>query len=486
MDRPLPHNLEAERAILGIAIAQNSALFDASHLVSKADFFEPWHGELWSLLRDMIETGREATPATLLHDMTQDTDIGGISAGDYLRQLQADAPHHSTIKTFARTVKDLAMRRRFIEVAKLHLDEAYSAPATTTAQEIEGRYHAAASTLFATVQEAGLQPIEDVSRAVLTTAQKALQGQRRLGLSTGLKQLDDLIGPLLGGRLYSLTGPSGSGKTALAWQIARYVAEQQMALPEEERGSVLVNTIEMDGEELVTRDLTGLTGISGEKIERADMSEGEFEQVVYAAQDHQYKLPLFLDSSKHPTVGSIRGKAMRLKRLKGLKLLVIDHLRYLAPTGRPKDVFEQQHYDLQALNAIGDDLDIPVLLLCQLKSSYAADLKFPNLREPNIGDIFNGAVIEQESDVVMIVHREEYMLARMEPPISDAKHGDWITRMQAARGRAKLLLNKRRGGHGYGSRIVGFNGPTQRFSDQPPAQDFMWMPSDDQIPLQLA
>ena len=282
------------------------------------------------------------------------------------------------------------------------------------------------------------------------------------------------VGPwrdyLFGERVYITL--SLVAKTALAWQVARYVAEQQMLLPKEERGCVMFQTIEMDAEELVTRDLTGLTGTPGERIERADLSDGEFTTIVEAAHASQYNLPLVLDSSKHPTVGSIRGKAMRLKRLQGLKLLVIDHLRYLAPTGRPKDVFEQQHYDLQAINAIADDLDIPVILLCQLKSSYAADLKFPILRKPNIGDIFNGAVIEQESDVLMIVHREEYMLARMEPPKGE-KHGDWVTRMQAAHGKAELLLNKRRGGHGYGSRTVGFNGPTQRFTDTIPQYDLI-------------
>lgn len=482
-DRQLPQNLDIERSLLGVIIETNGSLFDVSHIVAKADFFEPFHGEVFSLLRDMIETGKEATPATLMHDMSQDADIGGISAGEYLRTLQREAPHPSLAKTFARTIKDLAMRRRFIQVAHAHLDEAYSAPATTTAQEIEARYHAAASTLFSTVQEAGLQTMQDVSKSLLTSTQKALQGERRLGLGTGLKHLDDLIGPLLGGRLYSLTGPSGSGKTALAWQVARYVAEQQMLLPPEEQGCVLFQTIEMDAEELVTRDLTGLTGVPGERIERADLSDSEFTDIVERAHDSQYKLPLILDSSKHPTVGSIRGKAMRLKRLKGLKLLVIDHLRYLAPTGRMKDVFEQQQYDLQALNAIADDLDIPVLLLCQLKSSYAADLKFPNVREPNIGDIFNGAVLEQESDVVMIVHREEYMLARMEPPKSDAKHGDWATRLFNSQGRAKLLLNKRRGGQGYGSRMVGFNGPTQRFSDKLPEIDLVAYDPQTQMPL---
>lgn len=483
MDRPLPHNLEAERALLGIVIDTNSAIFDASHIVTKADFFEPFHGELWSLLRDMIETGREATPATLLHDMAQDTDIGGISASAYLRQLQDAAPHHTMIRTFARTIADLAMRRRFIQVIAQHMDEAYSAPATTSAQEIEARYHSLASSLFTTVQEAGLQTMQDVSKSLLTSTQKALQGERRLGIGTGLKALDDLWGPLLGGRLYSLSGPSGSGKTALAWQVARNVAEQQKELPEEERGTVLFQTIEMDGEELVTRDLTGLTGTSGERIERADLSDGEFTKIVEAAHDHQYNLPLILDSSKHPTVGAIRGKAMRLKRLKGLKLLVIDHLRYIAPTGKVKDVFDQQLQDLQAINAIADDLDIPVILLVQLKATYAADLKFPNIREPNVGDIFNGAVVEQESDVVMIVHREEYMLARMEPPKSDTKHGDWVTRLHASHGRAKLILNKRRGGHGYGSRMVGFNGPTQRFSDKLPEIDMTAFDPQTQIPL---
>lgn len=458
MSRPLPQNIDAEKGLLGIIMEFNDQLFEVSHLVSKVDFHEPFHGELYTLMRDMIETGREAKPVTLLHDVSQDADIGGISSSQYLQMLLADAPDRSMARTFARTIKDLALRRKLIDVASKHVDEAYSAPPTITAIEIESRYHAAASTLFGTVQEAGLQPIADLGMSVLKKTQAALQGETRNGLSSGLKAWDDLCGAFVPGRLISLTGPSGSGKTALALQIARHVAQEE---------TVLFKSIEMDGEELATRDFQSMTGIAGEKIERADMGVDDFQRVV-EAHESQRKSKLIIDSAKNATVGSIRGQAMRVKRMKGLKLLVIDHLRYIKPSTKSKDIFEQMSDDLQALNAVADDLGISILLLCQLKASYGSERE---LRDPNVGDIFNGAVIEQESDVLVIIHRKEYMMARRKPD-DGAKLSEWETEMQKWRGRAQLILNKRRGGHGYGQRIIGFDGPRQQFTDDIPRVDF--------------
>lgn len=458
MDRPLPQNIDAEKGLLGILMETNDLLFEVSHLITKTDFFEPFHGELYTLMRDMIETGREAKPVTLLHDISQDADIGGISSSQYLQMLLADAPDRSMARTFARTIKDLAMRRRLIEVASKHLDEAYSAPPTITAIEIESRYHAAASSMFGSVQEAGLQPLADLGMSVLKKTQAALQGETRNGISSGLKAWDDLCGAFVPGRLITLSGASGSGKTALAYQIARHVAQEE---------TVLFKSIEMDGEELATRDFQTMTGIAGEKLERADLDVDQFQRVV-EAHESQRKSKLIVDSAKNATVGSIRGQAMRVKRMKGLKLLVIDHLRYIKPSTKTKDIFEQQSDDLQALNAVADDLGISILLLCQLKASYGSE---PKPREPNVGDIFNGAVIEQESDVLVLVHREEYMLARRKPTEA-SKISDWEVDMQKARGRAQLLLNKRRGGHGYGQRVIGFDGPRQRFTDDIPRVDF--------------
>ena len=486
MDRPLPQSLDAERGLLGILMEQNDTLFEVSHLIRGSDFIEPWHGELFTLIRDMVETDREAKPLTLLHDVSLDADIGGITASEYLARLLADAPSPTMARTFARTIRDLSMRRRLISVASQHLDEAYSAPATITAQEIETRYHAASSSLFATIEEAGMQSLGDVGKAVLKDTQKALQGDRRMGRSSGLKALDDLWGTLLPGRLYGIAGASGSGKTGLAWQIARKIEEDERAFHPEAPARTLFESLEMSAEELATRDLTYLTGIASEKIERADLNEEEFRQLV-EAQKYQKTTTLVIDDLKGQTVGAIRGRALRLKRMHGLTGLLIDHWRYIKATakggksGGDGFLMDAMNDDLRALNALADDLEVPVILLAQLKANYGQEMtqikagQAPKIREPNVGDIFNGAVLEQECDALILVHREEYMLARMRPPDSAdaAARADWGTMMGKVKNRATLILNKRRGGAGYGRRTIGFDGPTTRFSDEIPKIDFM-------------
>jgi len=463
-DRALPQNTEAERSLLGMVMERNDLLFEVVHIVAKSDFYEPANGEIYTLMRDMIETSREAKPITLLHDLSQNADIGGITTSEYLNRMLNEAPAGLgdpvyVARTLARTVRDLAMRRRFIAITTSHLDEAYSAPATISAADIEARYSAEISGLFTTVKEAGMVPIGDLEDGVVNEVQASLRGDTRRGLSSGLRAFDELNGALLPGRLISIAGASGSGKTALAWQIARYVGQEQ---------TVLFNSIEMDGSELATREMSAETGISSERIDRADLSNDEFYALDGTVKKHR-SLKLYVDSSKTPTVGTIRGRAMRLKRLKGLSLLVIDHLRYIKHPDRRLDIFEAMHDNLQLLNAVADDLGIPILLICQLKASYGADLKVgASIREPNVGDIFNGAVVEQESDNLNILHREEYMLARRKPT-EQAALLEWDNRMHSVRGKAKLLLNKRRSGPGFGERTVGFHASSQRFSDEIPS-----------------
>lgn len=457
-DRPLPQNLEAERGLLGVLMDRNDMLFEVSGLLDKADFIETAHGDLYLLMRDMIEKGEDAKPSTLMFDMGQNADIGGITAIEYMNLLLREAPDASVAKTFAKTIHDLALRRRLIAVIEAHRDEAFSAPATISAAEIESRYHAAASTLFSRVQDLGVRPLAEIGRAVLEQTQAALSSGASRGHSSGLKALDDLWGPLLPGRLHCISGASGSGKTALAYQIGRHVAASD---------PVLVQSIEMDGEELATRDISTWSGISGPTIERAAMNPDEFERMI-AAQETQRDVKLYIDSGKRPTVGSIRGKAMRMKRMTGLSGLIIDHLRYIRPANPKQDLFEGQHDILQELNAVADDLGIWIILLCQMRAGYGGE---PKVREPNVGDIFNSGVVEQESDALLIVHREEFMLARRKPS-EDKDVPEWEERMLKARGKATLLLQKRRGGGGYGRREIGFEAERTLFTDMLPKFDF--------------
>lgn len=258
------------------------------------------------------------------------------------------------------------------------------------------------------------------------------------------------------GRVYLLAGPPGSGKTGLAWQMARYVAKTE---------PTLFFSIEMGDEELVERDLAGDTGIEADRIERAAINNAEMDKIMEAAGDLAM-LKLYVDASTSPTVQTMRAKAMRMKRLKGLGGVFIDHLLYIEnPT--PKAEFNGIRLNMQGLKKMAKDLDIPVVVLSQLKKEFGEG-PWQQMRRPNVNDLYGGSAPEQESDVVLFVHREEYLLGRKEPAQGTKDRGDWELARDKAAGKAELVLTKRRGGKGFGTRTFYFDGPKVRFSDQAP------------------
>lgn len=462
--RPAPQNIEAEKGLLGIIMERNDALFDVTHLIGKADFYEPHHGELFTLMRDQIEQGKAATPTTLLHDTSQDADIGGILTSGYLATLLREAPPSSVVRDLARTVHDLAIRRKLIQVSQKVMDEAYSAPASITGVEIETRYHADASTLFSSLTEIGVRSFAEVGDQLLNRVADAARRETPLGIDLGLKALQELTGALLPGRLYTLAAAAGAGKTGLALQLAVTIARTD---------PVLFFSIEMDPEELATRHLSALSGVGGEKIERATINADDW-GLLQDALKASKGLKLYLDGSTSPTVGAIRGKVIRMKRKTGVAVVIIDHMLYIARDPKLGE-FDAARQNLQALKKMAKDLGVAVILLAHLKQSY---MTLDKLRDPHDGDVYGGGAVPQESDVLVILHREEMMLGKRKPAPEDTKQvQDWEQKLLRATGKAKFILGKRRAGHSNGARTVGFEETSQHFSDTIPKSAIETLPT---------
>lgn len=455
----------------------NEIFFEVSQIVKKADFYEPYNGELFLLMQDMIEGGRTAIPMTLMHDFAQDRDIGGMKASDYLSLLFDNAlPTKEAAITTARTVADLAQRRRMLTLHWRAMEDVASAPVSATAMALHARHSAGFDGLFSSLSDVGIRHIADAGDAVLERVKQAALNETTIGLDIGLASLQDLIGPLMPGRLYLLAGGPGSGKSALSAQIGKFVARQdsdQVITDKDGRQkfrkrNVLMFEIEMDDEELAERDMAAATGISAGKIERAAIDAMEHER-LYKANEDLRNTGFYVDSSTFQTVQQIRAKAMRMQRLQGLDLVIVDHLIYLQGTD-PK-VMETQliRSNLQALKRMAKDMGIPVLLLTQFKGTFNDG----EVRDPTVGDLYGGSSVEQESDCIVFVQRDDYLLRRKEP-IADgtekrnAERAAWGGRLAEAEGKAKFILAKRRGGLGHGKRTCFFDGPRLTFTDREP------------------
>lgn len=450
----LPSNLQAERGLLGIIINHNDSLFDVSSFLLPEDFWEPWHGELFRLCKDQIETGRAVTAVTLMTD-AEDADIGGITAKAYLRKLEDEAPiSHAIARELARAIKDAAVKRHVIEACNDIAKFASAAPVSISAAEIRIKADEILSKLFGNAEDLGLRRAYDIGEGILEAAKAT---DRPAGIEVGLAALQSLIGAPQPGRTYYVAGGPGSGKSALLLQVCSHVASAG--------GVVVLFSPEMEDEEVVERELAARSGVKAERIERLLLDRGEYER-VWEANEQLKEVRLFIDRGSAPSIASIRAKALRLKRLMGrLDMVAIDHIHYVAPPDRKMNDYSALDANCMAAKSISKDLRVPMLVACQLRTEALNDMaKWPH-RRPTQGDLLFSGVIDRNADAIVLVHRDEYFLRRTEPDKNEKHYGDWSTKLMDAEGKAILSLSKRRGGVGWGTRVIGFDAERGRFLD---------------------
>lgn len=423
----------------------------------------------------MIEQGRPVTPMTLLYDVTQESEIsGGKSTSEFLAELAEVAPPSPTAPYLAKQILDLSQKRTLKGIGEYLVDLASNAPATLSAMEIRGRLETGLDKTFRTLGEVGIRSMGEVGDEVLKVISVAHKRGRAYGERLGLAAIEDLLGPALGGRLYMLGGPSGSGKTALVVQLGLHIAtpHPDMGDPDPEPKPVLMFSTEMRDREIISRILGGATNIKPSKLDRATVDAGEFER-LWNANEEGRRVPFYVDSSTHQTADTIRMKAKRMKRTKGLAAILIDHLINIEGTDRFKKEHEVIRDNLMAMKGLAMDLDVPLFLLSQLIAEYN---KGP-VRRPTIGDLYNTAAVEQWADGVLLLWREEYILARREPsknPTTDKERAErtaWEAAYYPSRGKAEAILGKFRGDEGTGIRQLWWDGPRVRFSDSKPPMD---------------
>ena len=288
------------------------------------------------------------------------------------------------------------------------------------------------------------------------------------GLSTGLRELDKMLGGLQGSDLLILAGRPSMGKTALATNLAFNVAKAyrtQMGVGGEEvadGGIVGFFSLEMSAEQLATRIISEQAQLSSEKIRRGLITEEEFHRLVQATQDLQ-SLPLYIDHTGGISIAQLAARARKLKRQRGLGLLIVDYLQLLSGSAkrcRTRRVQEVSEITV-GLKALAKELQVPVIALSQL----SRQVENREDKRPQLSDLRESGSIEQDADVVMFVFREEYYVQRREPSVTKVEdHQKWQDEMEQVMGVAEVIIGKQRHGP-TGTAKLQFTGEFTRFSD---------------------
>jgi replicative DNA helicase len=450
--RAAPHNIEAEQALLGAILVNNEALYRVTDFLEPQHFFEPIHRQIYDISRSLIRTGKLASPVTLKTFLPADLDIAGLALAQYLARLAAEATTIINAVDYGRTVYDLAIRRELIQIGEDMVNVAFDAPVDFAPrdqiEDAERRLYDLAETGR---YGGGFQKFETALATAIDMAAAAYQREGKLsGLATGLKDLDTKMGGLQKSDLIILAGRPGMGKTALATNVAYNVARAWRGevradghIETANGGIVGFFSLEMSAEQLATRIIAEQTGIPSSTIRRGGIQELDFEKIRDVAIELQH-LNFFIDETGGLTVAQLAARARRLKRQKGLDLLVIDYIQLLqgstrrALEGRVQEVTEIT----TSLKALAKELNVPVLALSQL----SRQVENREDKRPQLSDLRESGSIEQDADVVLFVFREEYYLENKKPKEGSGEFSEWHRKISEAHGKAEVIIGKQRHG----------------------------------------
>jgi len=436
-----PQNLEAEQTVLGSVLISNE-IYDEIPDINEESFFNPVNKKIYKIINDLMSKGLLANPITLKNFFSNEDELSDIGGSEYLVKLTKFSTSKLQIKYYANLLHDLKIRRSLIDISRETLDEALNKNSEINAEQI---IESAEKKLFDIAERGKFnKSYIEFKEALVETIAMASSAYKNeegiVGVPTGLRDLDNMLGGLHKSDLVIIAGRPSMGKTALATNIAFNAAKR--ILGKKKKSSITFFSLEMSSEQLSTRILSEQSRITSSNIRRGKINQDEFEKFIETSKNLE-NLPLFIDDTPAITISTLSNRARRIKRLHGLDLIIVDYIQLMKSgnyrnEGRVQEVAEIT----QGLKAIAKELNVPVLALSQL--SRAVEQR--DDKKPQLSDLRESGSIEQDADVVGFVFREEYYLEKLEPRAGTAEHVEWQEKMSLIHGQAELIIGKQRHG----------------------------------------
>ncbi|PHQ95899.1 MAG: replicative DNA helicase [Marinosulfonomonas sp.] len=465
----LPHNVEAEQQLLGAILTNNDIYDRIAAIIGPQHFFEPVHARIFEVASSRIAKNNLASPVTLKAFLEDDEGLKELGGPAYLVRLAGAAISGFAARDYAQMIYDLAIRRELIGLGR---DISDKAAKVDIASEPKEQIIEAEQALYALGEQgqtnSGFQSFLKAVTDAVNVANAAYQRDGGLaGISTGLTDMDKMLGGLHPSDLLILAGRPSMGKTALATNIAFNIAKAYQKGIRHDGTEGAVNggvvgffSLEMSAEQLAARILSEASEVPSDQIRRGDMTEEEFRRFVEAAKQLE-ACPLYIDDTPALPISQLAARARRLKRTHGLDVLIIDYLQLVRPATAKDSRVNEVSEITQGLKAIAKELEIPVIALSQL----SRQVENRDDKRPQLSDLRESGSIEQDADVVMFVYREEYYKEREKPGDHELeKMQTWMADMEALRGKAEIVIGKQRHGP-IGHVELSFEGRFTRFGN---------------------
>jgi replicative DNA helicase len=441
-----------------------------SDFLEAGHFFIEQHRAIYEKTAQLIRAGKVASPITLKTFYPADYQIADMPVTQYLLRLVQEATTIINAEDYGRMIHDLAVRRNLIRIGEDMVNIAFDAPIDmpprSQIEDAERRLFELAETGR---YEGGFHAFSDALRDAIDMAAAAYQRDGHLsGIATGLSDLDRTMGGLQRSDLILLAARPAMGKTSLVTNIAfnvanAYAAEEQSdgQLKTVNGGIVGFFSLEMSSEQLATRILAEQAGISSSDIRRGAIDEDQFARLASVAQQMQ-TLPLYIDHTGGISIAQLSARARRLKRQRGLDLLIVDYLQLLSGSSRSQQNGRVQEITeiTTGLKALAKELQVPIVALSQL----SRQVENREDKRPQLSDLRESGSIEQDADVVMFIYRDEYYMQNRKPKEGTEEFFKWQAEMEAVAGIAEVIIGKQRHGP-TGTVQLAFEASLTRFSN---------------------
>ena len=393
-ERPLPHNLEAERCVLGAILIHNDAFNVAAELIDSSDFFRVAHQRVFDKMVGLNERSQVIDLVTLKDELGRSGKLEDVGGAAYIAGLADGVPRSTNVEHYARIVKEKSTLRSLIYSAGKILSTAYEAEddAGTVLDQAEQEIFSIAEDRIHT----GFVPLSELVQGSFSTIEQ-LQEHKGLvtGVPSGFVDIDKLTSGFQPSDLIILAARPSMGKTSLVLNMAQHIGTKTDRV-------VGFFSLEMSREQLLMRMLTTQAKIDAHKLRGGFLSERDYEQIS-SALGTLAEAKVYIDDTAGLGVLEARAKARRLKAEHGLDLLIIDYIQLMQGRGRFENRTQELASISRALKGLAKELGVPVIALSQL--SRAPETRSD--RRPQLSDLRESGALEQDADVVMFIYREE-------------------------------------------------------------------------------
>ena len=393
-----PHSIEAEQSVLGGLMLDNNTWDTVSEVLLEDQFYRPTHRMIFRTMQKLIDDGRPIDVVTLSEELDRTAELEQAGGLEYLVSLARNTPSTSNIRAYSEIVRDRSLLRQMISVANEIADSAFH-PGGRAYDEI---LNEAEQKIFQIAEDrpnqGGPEPVNPLLKRAVDRIDELFNNADALtGVTTGFDDLDDRTGGLQKSDLVIVAARPSMGKTTFAMNLV------ENALMATER-PVLVFSLEMPADQLVTRMLSSLGRINQTKVRNGQLEEDDWPKLTTAVNMLKNK-PLFIDDQPGISPNEMRTRARRIVREHGdLAMIMVDYLQLMTlKTGKSEGRTQEISEISRSLKALAKEMNCPVIALSQLNRSLE---QRPNKRPVN-SDLRESGAIEQDADVIMFIYRDE-------------------------------------------------------------------------------